>query len=151
MLLEQAIDIPLDLFVFFVQRLTFCPVDILKCIADLFVEVSLALAQLLNRRVLPQVLQLLRGRAMRSTRIDHAAHPVRSNNQSPSRHGASMSRLRIVPNHAGEIILLKDHRTPSISQSLPRWTSARLTVDGVSRRSPQAIRGQNMHEAGLFS
>ncbi len=52
-LFEQAIDVTLDLLIFVINRLTFCPVDISKFIANLRVEVLLALAQLLNARVLP--------------------------------------------------------------------------------------------------
>ena len=38
----------------------------------------------------------------------------------------------------------------SVSQSLSASDLARFTVDGLARRSPEAVRGQNLHEAGLF-
>lgn len=66
-------------------RLTFRSVDILEgnFTADHFVELLLALTQLLNPRILPQMLHLLRRRAMRSMRIDHVAHPISGNDQLP--------------------------------------------------------------------
>ena len=108
-LFEYAIDILFDLLVFIVDRLTFCPVNELEILTNLLVEVFLALAQLFDARVLPELLQLLKGGPTRSTRIDHTTHPVRSNDQVPSRRSASISRLRIVTNHAGKIIPLKNH------------------------------------------
>jgi hypothetical protein len=49
-LFEQAIDVPLELLVFIVDWLTFCPVEEVELFADLIVEVLLLLAQLTSRR-----------------------------------------------------------------------------------------------------
>ena len=51
-LFEQAIDVTPDLLILVVYRVTFCPVDMTELSADLFVEVLLALMQLLNPRIL---------------------------------------------------------------------------------------------------
>jgi len=51
-LFEQAIDVPLDLLVFVVDRLTFCSVNEVELFADLVVEVLLMLAQLLDACIL---------------------------------------------------------------------------------------------------
>ena len=45
-LFEQVIDVPLDLLVFNVDRLTFCPVNEVELFADLIVKDLLLLAQL---------------------------------------------------------------------------------------------------------
>lgn len=83
-LFEQTIGVPLDLLIFVIDRLTFCPIDEPKLLANLSVEALLVLAQLLDASILPQVLQLLEEQPARSTRIDHAAHSMRGNDQVPS-------------------------------------------------------------------
>jgi len=47
-LFEQAIDVPLDVLVFVVDRLTFCPINEIEFFTDLVLEVLLLLAQLLD-------------------------------------------------------------------------------------------------------
>ena len=47
-LFEQAVDVPLDVLVFVVDRLTFCPINEVEFFTDLVVEVVLLLAQLLD-------------------------------------------------------------------------------------------------------
>ena len=117
-LFKQAVDITLDLLVLVVDRLTRCPVNKVIFLANPLVEVLLALTELLNIRILPQKLYLLGGGATRSTRIDYAAYPVRSNNQVYSRLGAPISRLRIVSNHTGEIIPLEDRGVSVIEHEI---------------------------------
>ena len=46
-----------------------------------------------------------------STRVDGAAHPVRSDDQVFSRRHSPIGCLGVVTNHSGEVVALEDRRT----------------------------------------